>query len=115
MFFFFFEEHLYFYEAFKKAKRPNDAEKECHSWGGHLLSIHNSNENEIVKQLLLKKLDISKGVLIGLQRLLDGEEPSWKWTDGTMADFGIKSKLTDFGPEHKFVVVNKDGDWVPKE
>merc|ERR1712240_702482 len=66
------------YRLFKSAKTWQDAENHCQEEGGHLASVHSSEELDFV---------------IGVQQILwfwvggTDSEGNWKWTDGTSFSF----------------------------
>jgi hypothetical protein len=43
------------YETFYDYKSFNDAEASCNQWGGHLASIANEDEWNLVNEMLLSK------------------------------------------------------------
>jgi hypothetical protein len=60
----------------------DDAEAYCINWGGHLATISNSVENELIDSLLKE----GSKYWIGLKTEALGEE-AWKWADGKTFDF----------------------------
>ncbi|XP_042329972.1 macrophage mannose receptor 1-like [Sceloporus undulatus] len=70
---------VFLYEKRKK-KSWLEARDFCRAIGGDLVSIHSYEEN-----LLLKRLMLSEGAWLGLNRL--DPEKGWTWSDGSPLDF----------------------------
>lgn len=70
------------YETFYDYKNFNDASASCAAWGGHLASIANDDEYELVSSMLLS----GSKYWIGLKTDALNEQ-AWHWTDGSDFDF----------------------------
>ncbi|KIH65041.1 lectin C-type domain protein [Ancylostoma duodenale] len=67
-----------------------DAEQVCVSNGGHLASIHSSEENTFVADISKSGTDYKSGAdltWIGLKQANYPQDTKWTWTDGTPVDY----------------------------
>ncbi|XP_064639607.1 secretory phospholipase A2 receptor-like [Lineus longissimus] len=71
----------------------DDAEKYCKKESGHLASLHNDAEYE----MLLHMMKIKSGTTYGwIGVIIDHKQQSWKWTDGSSPGYlPSKSKLDE--------------------
>ncbi|XP_034089862.1 galactose-specific lectin nattectin-like [Gymnodraco acuticeps] len=74
-----------FYKYFNTKMTWADAELNCVSQGGNLVSIHSREEKDFVKALI-KRSDPAEGYTwIGLRDM--AKEGSWMWSDGCAAKY----------------------------
>ncbi|WKY03848.1 hypothetical protein Q1695_005085 [Nippostrongylus brasiliensis] len=68
----------------------DDAETVCVSNGGHLASIHSTDENTFVADISKSGTEYKQGsdlTWIGLQQANYPQDTKWTWTDGTPVDY----------------------------
>ncbi|KAK6018368.1 lectin C-type domain protein, partial [Ostertagia ostertagi] len=80
---------MVFLQEFNHPATFDEAEALCNSEGGHLASIHSSEENDFVYVKL--RPAYSDFVWIGLHQAHWPASKAWTWTDGTPFDFHIWS------------------------
>ncbi|VDO98413.1 unnamed protein product [Heligmosomoides polygyrus] len=67
-----------------------DAEQVCVSNGGHLTSIHSTDENNFVSDISKSGTEYKSGAdltWVGLQQANYPQDTKWTWTDGTPLDY----------------------------
>ncbi|PIO63745.1 lectin C-type domain protein [Teladorsagia circumcincta] len=84
----------FYYKKFDQPATFKQAEALCVNEGGHLASIHSSEENKFIHALTETSqlaTQYSDFVWIGLTQANWPESGTWTWTDGTPFDFHIWS------------------------
>uniref|UniRef100_A0A7I4YIV2 C-type lectin domain-containing protein n=1 Tax=Haemonchus contortus TaxID=6289 RepID=A0A7I4YIV2_HAECO len=82
--------HRYSYKLFECNATFDEAESKCVAEGGHLASIHDKKENELIYKMAKTKTDPKTHndfVWIGLRQVNWPKDKKWTWTDGTPVDF----------------------------
>jgi len=71
----------YQYQFFVNPERWEKAEQNCRTMGGHLVSIHDEHENNLVKKLTGEKIYTWIGYSDSVR------EGVWKWSDGSTSSY----------------------------
>ncbi|KAI4792936.1 hypothetical protein KUCAC02_033042 [Chaenocephalus aceratus] len=99
------------YRYFNTERTWADAELYCVSQGGNLVSIHNTEEENFVKFLVLS-VDSAEGeTWIGLHDI--AKEGRWMWSDGSVATYSFWSRgqPNNYGRDEDCVVNNSREKW----
>uniref|UniRef100_A0A8C4T381 Lactose-binding lectin l-2-like n=1 Tax=Erpetoichthys calabaricus TaxID=27687 RepID=A0A8C4T381_ERPCA len=69
------------YRYFREMKSWAEAEIHCLSLGGHMASVHSSDDNQFVTSLIKGQASSDRPTWLGATKC--EETPAWLWTDGS--------------------------------